>query len=210
MSISKQRGVGLIELMIASVIGIVALMAIGSLYINVQKVAAERYKQLTLIQNTASVVQMFSSDLQRAGYDGNNGYSLRISGATDTLYTLNGVDHGLVAYAYQVGTSGALPLYKNVVYQQRSGASNSLFVCEKKRTTIMDVHEVVNLAGTRLCFNLFDSKVIELSDFEVKSERVEGPKARTALVDIEVVTHLTDQPSIESRQALTIKQRNWQ
>ncbi|MGR5541542.1 PilW family protein, partial [Vibrio campbellii] len=72
------------------------------------------------------------------------------------------------------------------------------------------VHEVVNLAGTRICFNLFDSKVIELSDFEVKSERVEGPKARTALVDIEVVTHLTDQPSIESRQALTIKQRNWQ
>ncbi|MGR5252428.1 PilW family protein [Vibrio astriarenae] len=210
MSISKQRGVGLIELMIASVIGIVALMAIGSLYINVQKVAAERYKQLTLIQNTASVVQMLSSDLQRAGYDGNNGYSLRISGATDTLYTLNGVDHGSVAYAYQVGTSGALPLYKNVVYQQRSGASNSLFVCEKKRTTIMDVHEVVNLAGTRICFNLFDSKVIELSDFEVKSERVEGPKARTALVDIEVVTHLTDQPSIESRQALTIKQRNWQ
>lgn len=152
----RQQGAGLIEFMVASVIGIIALMTIGSLYINTMKVATERYKQLTLLQNTLSVTQMLGNDIQRAGFDGNNGYSLRLSGAAETLYTRNTTDGGLVAYAYYIGVSGASPLYKNVVYEQRSGVSSSLLICEKKQTTLMDINQVVNLTGSGLCYNLFD------------------------------------------------------
>lgn len=206
----RQQGAGLIEFMVASLIGIIALMTIGSLYINTMKVATERYKQLTLLQNTLSVTQMLGNDIQRAGFDGNNGYSTRISGAAETLYTCNSTDGSLVAYAYYIGVSGASPLYKNVVYEQRSGASSSLLICEKKQTTLMDINQVVNLTGSGLCYNLFDPKVIKVSDFDVSSEKIEGLKARSALVNIALGTYLTEQPSLNTQQVLTIKQRNWQ
>ena len=56
----------------------------------------ERSKELMLLQNTASVLQMMKSDIQRAGFDGSDGNSVKISGASNTLYTISGADSGLL------------------------------------------------------------------------------------------------------------------
>ena len=129
----NQKGASLVEFMIASSLGLISLGIVGSLYISGQKVAMERSKELMLLQNTASVLQMMKSDIQRAGFDGSDGNSVKISGASDTIFTLDAPGMGLIAYAYNVGTSGATTLYKNVVYEQRIDTPESLFVCEKNK-----------------------------------------------------------------------------
>lgn len=206
----NQKGASLVEFMIASSLGLVSLAIVGSLYIGGQKVAMERSKELMLLQNTASVLQMLRSDMQRAGFDGNGGNSVKISGASNTIYTINDSDRGLVAYAYHVGVSGAASLYKNVVYEQRSITPESLFVCERKQTSVWDVSEVIALSGTGSCNTLFDKKTIHVHRFDLVSEVLENTDAKSALITVTLGTELKDATNIRTEQSFTVKQRNWQ
>ncbi|TOH96246.1 PilW family protein, partial [Vibrio parahaemolyticus] len=99
----KQKGASLVEFMIASALGLISLATVGSIYVSGQRVIMERSKELMLLQNSESVVQMLKSDIQRAGFDGNDGHSIKISGSANTIYTLDDVDRGLIAYAYYIG-----------------------------------------------------------------------------------------------------------
>ncbi|MHA2876463.1 PilW family protein [Vibrio campbellii] len=206
----NQKGASLVEFMIASSLGLTSLAIVGSLYISGQKVAMERSKELMLLQNTASVLQMMKSDIQRAGFDGSDGNSVKISGASNTLYTISGADSGLIAYVYNVGVSGATSLYKNVVYEQRDGTPESLFVCEKKQATIWDINDVVNLSGTGTCNTLFDKKAIHVNRFDLVSEVLENTDAKSALITVTLGTELKDATNIRTEQSFTVKQRNWQ
>ncbi|WP_372430217.1 PilW family protein [Vibrio alginolyticus] len=206
----KQKGASLIEFMIASVLGLISLATVESIYVSGQRVIMERSKELMLLQNSESVVQMLKSDIQRAGFDGNNGHSIKISGSANTIYTLDDVDRGLIAYAYYIGVSGSAPLYKNVAYEQRVNTPESLFVCEKKQITIWDVNDVVNLAGTGSCNTLFDKKVIHVNRFDLTSDLLESTDAKSALVTITLGTELKDVTDIRTQQSFTAMQRNWQ
>ncbi|MBO0235478.1 PilW family protein [Vibrio parahaemolyticus] len=206
----KQKGASLVEFMIASALGLISLATVGSIYVSGQRVIMERSKELMLLQNSESVVQMLKSDIQRAGFDGNDGYSIKISGSANTIYTLDDVDRGLIAYAYYIGVSGSAPLYKNVAYEQRVNTPESLFVCEKKQITIWDVNDVVNLAGTGSCNTLFDKKVIHVNRFDLASELLESTDAKSALVTITLGTELKDATDIRTQQSFTTMQRNWQ
>ncbi|MFW1145081.1 PilW family protein [Vibrio parahaemolyticus] len=206
----KQKGVSLVEFMIASALGLISLATVGSIYVSGQRVIMERSKELMLLQNSESVVQMLKSDIQRAGFDGNDGHSIKISGSANTIYTLDDVDRGLIAYAYYIGVSGSAPLYKNVAYEQRVNTPESLFVCEKKQITIWDVNDVVNLAGTGSCNTLFDKKVIHVNRFDLASELLESTDAKSALVAITLGTELKDATDIRTQQSFTTMQRNWQ
>lgn len=206
----KQKGASLIEFMIASVLGLISLATVGSIYVSGQRVIMERSKELMLLQNSESVVQMLKSDIQRAGFDGNDGHSIKISGSANTIYTLDDVDRGLIAYAYYIGVSGSAPLYKNVAYEQRVNTPESLFVCEKKQITIWDVNDVVNLAGTGSCNTLFDKKVIHVNRFDLTSDLLESTDAKSALVTITLGTELKDVTDIRTQQSFTAMQRNWQ
>lgn len=206
----NQKGASLVEFMIASSLGLISLAIVGSLYVSGQKVAMERSKELMLLQNTASVLQMMKSDVQRAGFDGSDGNSVKISGANNTLYTISGADSGLIAYVYNVGVSGATSLYKNVVYEQRDGTPESLFVCEKKQATIWDINYVANLSGTGTCNTLFDKKAIHVNRFDLVSKALENTDAKSALITVTLGTELKDATNIRTEQSFTVKQRNWQ
>ncbi len=206
----KQKGASLVDFMIASAFGLISLATVGSIYVSGQRVIMERSKELMLLQNSESVVQMLKSDIQRAGFDGNDGHSIKISGSANTIYTLDDVDRGLIAYAYYIGVSGSAPLYKNVAYEQRDNTPESLFVCEKKQITIWDVNDVVNLAGTGSCNTLFDKKVIHVNRFDLASELLESTDAKSALVTITLGTELKDATDIRTQQSFTTMQRNWQ
>ena len=206
----KQKGASLVEFMIASALGLISLATVGSIYVSGQRVIMERSKELMLLQNSESVVQMLKSDIQRAGFDGNDGHSIKISGSANTIYTLDDVDRGLIAYAYYIGVSGSAPLYKNVAYEQRVNTPESLFVCEKKQITIWDVNDVVNLAGTGSCNTLFDKKVIHVNRFDLTSDLLECTDAKSALVIITLGTELKDVTDIRTQQSFTAMQRNWQ
>ena len=71
-SVSKryQRGGSLIELMISSLIGLVLLGVIGSVFISLQKTAREKNLELHLLQGLNVTLMLMKEDIQRAGYDG--------------------------------------------------------------------------------------------------------------------------------------------
>jgi type IV pilus assembly protein PilW len=153
---------------------------------------------------------MLRNDIQRAGFDGIDGNSVKISGASNTIYTLDAPGMGLIAYAYNVGASGATALYKNVVYEQRVDTPESLFVCEKKQTTIWSVADVIALSGTGSCNTLFDKKAIHVNQFTLAAATVKNTDAETAMVTVTLGTELKDATDIRTEQSFTVKQRNWQ
>ena len=206
----NQKGSTLVEFMIASCLGLIAFAIVGALYTSGQKAAMERAKELMLLQNTASVLQMMKSDIRRAGFDGKDTKSVKISGASNTLYTTSSIDSALIAYVYNVGGSGKAPMYKNVVYEQRLDMPELLFVCEKKQTRIWDIGDVISLAGTGTCNSLFDNNKIHLSRFEIISNAIESTGAKSALVTVTLEAKLKDAPGIRTQQSFTVKQRNWQ
>jgi len=95
---SKQQGTSLIELMVASVIGVFAISIIGSVFITGQRIAKDKGIELLLLQNLTSTMQVMKEDIQRAGYDGSNGYSIKLSGASNTIQVSGGVAVGFVYF----------------------------------------------------------------------------------------------------------------
>ena len=91
-----QGGSSLIELMISSLIGLILLGVIGSVFLSLQKTARDKSLELHLLQGINLTFAMMKEDIQRAGYDGSNGYSIKLSGATDTIQVSGGVAVGFV------------------------------------------------------------------------------------------------------------------
>ncbi|TOO19843.1 pilus assembly protein PilW, partial [Vibrio parahaemolyticus] len=54
---ARQYGNTLIEFMIAALLGIIAVGIIGAVFISSQKVAAQRSKEIMLLQQVSSVMQ---------------------------------------------------------------------------------------------------------------------------------------------------------
>ena len=82
-----QKGVSLVEMLIASTIGILAIIAVGSIFISGQKLATDRSMRLLVLQNMNDAMRYMKEDMQRAGYNGNNGSSLILSGASSVIST---------------------------------------------------------------------------------------------------------------------------
>lgn len=64
----QQRGVTLVELMIASAIALIALSAVLTLYITAARHGGELLQQAQLHQQLHALVHLLSRDLRRAGY----------------------------------------------------------------------------------------------------------------------------------------------
>ena len=66
----KQAGFSLIELMIALVISLIILVALGSLYLNITRANTEMAKTNIQIENGRFAMQILQSDLVHAGFWG--------------------------------------------------------------------------------------------------------------------------------------------
>ncbi|EOK5724720.1 PilW family protein [Vibrio vulnificus] len=208
----KQLGASLVEFMISATIGLFALGIVGSIFVQGQNTSVKRSKDLMLLQNTRSVTQMMHSDILRAGYDGGNGQTVRLSGATSVIYSHNSANEGLIAYAYFTKMSGATPLYKNVVYEQRNTDNHILRICEKELDHLITTAQANNFVGLvgNYCNSLFVASQIQVEAFNVVQKNIAGGSATSAYVDIELITHLTDLPSSKENVSFSVTQRNWQ
>lgn len=210
--LKDQRGVSLIEFMIAGTISVIALGIVGSVVVTGQKTALQRTNELALLQSTNSVLQMMKMDMQRAGYDGVQGKTIKLSGADNVFYAKNGPDFGLIAYAYASEMSGAVvSIYTNVVYEQQSTASNVLRICEKKQDTVMsiaDAEDFTTYIGHN-CNTLFHTARIKVDKFNVSLVELPGSKVSSAIVTVDLQTSLENSPSLTKSLSFTTKQRNW-
>lgn len=206
-----QGGGSLVELLVSSLIGLMALGVVGSVYVSGQKTALERAKMLMLTQNISSTLQQLKEDSQRAGYDGVDSSSLMLSGASSSLHTQTGPD--LLAYVYRAASSGS-HTYRSVVYKREpssvSTLGDELKICEKHASTLLTISAASTSGSGGNCFNLFDPKQISISQFSLDSKLVKGPSASSQWVSLSVTGQLVSDTSVEYQTSIDLMQRNWQ
>jgi type IV pilus assembly protein PilW len=213
MMFKKQTGNSLLELLISSSLGVITIGTITSVFIHAQKTAMQRTQELVLLQNTASVVQMMRADIQRAGFDGGQGRSIKLSGAINTVFTVSSAARTLVAYAYLADMSGGIPSYNNVVYQRTTNLPNSFYVCEKELVDrvmdIADAQDFSNRVGGA-CYNLFDANTVHVNQFQIHEDKIQNHGVTSALLTVHVSAELASNSDVKVTKDFTIKQRNWQ
>lgn len=197
----EQKGASLIELLISSFIGIIAIGIIGSIFINGQRVAKDRGLELLLIQNLTSTLQIIKDDIQRAGYDGISGQSVKLSAATNIIE----ITSDSLGFIYHKKLSGAEKTYQNIVYKY-SSSDKKLKVCEEQ-TLITNRKELTTVGD---CNSLFDSKNIKVTNFSVLRTSLITSSATSSIIDIQLDTELVNIPTMKKGLSFRVKQRNWQ
>ena len=197
----EQKGASLIELLISSFIGIIAIGIIGSIFINGQRVAKDRGLELLLIQNLTSTLQIIKDDIQRAGYDGISGQSVKLSAATNIIE----ITSDSLGFIYHKKLSGAEKTYQNIVYKY-SSSDKKLKVCEEQ-TLITNRKELTTVGD---CNSLFDSQNIKVTNFSVLRTSLITSSATSSIIDIQLDTELVNIPTMKKGLSFRVKQRNWQ
>ncbi len=199
-SLRKQKGASLIELMVTSVIGVFAISIIGSVFMTGHRIAKDKGIELLLLQNLTSTMQVMKEDIQRAGYDGSNGESLKLLDAVNTIHVSGGVEVGFV-YLKEGSTDGKN--YRNIVYKKEG---TRLKVCEKGVLTPGNIlaHDQVTS-----CYSLFDDSIISVDDLSISSQVLSKNGVSTTLTDLNIVASIPS-AGISKGVAITVKQRNWQ
>ncbi|MEI8599554.1 prepilin-type N-terminal cleavage/methylation domain-containing protein [Vibrio sp. M60_M31a] len=195
-----QRGSSLIELMISSLIGLILLGVIGSVFLSLQKTARDKSLELHLLQGINLTFSMMKEDIQRAGYDGGNGNSLKVSGSINTI-TLSGASS--VGFVYFKQGSPDNKDYRNIKYEKRD---TRLLICEKG---VVSQAQILTFDGIDFCRSLFDEDILHVTKFSVSSGTVTNGKTTSALTDIQLGLQTVD-GSFSKVETVSIKQRNWQ
>jgi type IV pilus assembly protein PilW len=98
MSVRKQRGFGLVELMVACTVGVIILGVIGSVYDNTKQVARVNDTISRLQENGRFAVQLLDRDVRMAGFRGCGGV---------TIAPVNVLDTTSYFYQYDVSLTGS-------------------------------------------------------------------------------------------------------
>ncbi|MCD9211815.1 pilus assembly protein PilW [Vibrio cholerae] len=191
---AKQKGNTLIEFMIASLVGVMALAIIGSVFLSNQKAAAQRSKEIMLLQQVSSVMQQMKEDIQRAGFDGIATNSMMLSGSANILYQ----QANMIGYVYRKNAGNT----SNTVYQINN---NMLEYCQKDSASPQTV-----VSAATGCFDLFDPEQIKVTQFDVHRTVLSGSAVESAFISISVAAELKNAPSISHAMSLQVQQRNWQ
>ncbi|MEF1309779.1 pilus assembly protein PilW [Vibrio mytili] len=204
----KQRGGSLIEFMIASLLGLIALGIVGSVFISGKKTAAERGKELLLLQNMTSVMQQMKEDMQRAGFNGVSAGSVTLSGASYAVYTQTSPD--MLGFIYRTMSSG-MSTYRSTVYryQPASSGANLLKICEKYQSSPLTPASAAVSGPGGVCFNLFDENQITVDRFTVSTIHTTSNSTSSAFTVISMGASLLHDPNVRHTMVVKSQQRNW-
>ncbi|NOH26272.1 PilW family protein [Vibrio europaeus] len=207
----RQCGASLVELLIASIMGVMAIGVIGSVFISGQKLATERGKQLLLAQNLSSTLLQIKEDIHRAGFNGVATTPALLSGATSHLYIDN--ELGVLGYVYRIASTGSAS-FRNTVYKREESETtelgDSLKLCEKHTSEPLSISSASSSGLGGYCFNLFNPKQISVTEFYLNKEIVKGGEAETRMVTISIHAHLVTDAEITYQANVTTLLRNWQ
>lgn len=193
---SRQGGTSLIEFMTASTLSLIALAAVGSVFISGQKLATERSKQLLLVQNLSDTLKYVKEDLKRAGYQSGGGGSAILSGTSNVIHTWS---TGL-SYIYE----NQYGLLQAVSFKQReSGGKQVVGFCADSTPPVLGVGSCSSYDS------MLEQKQIKLTTFQVQTTPL-GSTVSSALVTVTVSGELREDNSVSQSMSATIKQRNWQ
>ncbi|MCW8346106.1 hypothetical protein MD535_08820 [Vibrio sp. ZSDZ65] len=190
MSLSRERGGSLVEMLVASTIGIVAIGSIGSVYLMVQQHTSERAQTMLLSQALATTARRLQNDLIRAGYS-ELGSSSTPSGAANTIYINS--DGSQIQYAYWDDHRGDSGEYENTSWRY-SQSSQSLRICRKRAVVIFDI----NYFSGSNCTSLLEDDLIAVTSFSVEAFNVSSSSISKQYIHLSMAAQLAGNPMISA------------
>ena len=196
---SANQGFSLIELLIASSVGLIAIGIVGSVFLSGYQAANKRSLELLLQQDVNDAFRLIKEDTLRAGFNYNEGKSLRlfkdngVSYADNIIYTTN----NCIAYTYM--DSDDIQKY-NVFYLKDSMIKYKSVSASKTTNVICDVSNANSL--------LYE-KQITVSDFKIEHKEISSASATSQLIKITLAAHLKHDDSVSTAKSIQIKARNW-
>lgn len=203
------QGSTLVEMMVASAIGVIVIGTIGSVFITNQRLSSEKSLEVLLSQNLFSTAQMMKEEILRAGYNANAGQSVKLSGAPNTIYAQQiSADEAYLGFVYlQNSTSSA---YRNIVYQFKD---NKLNYCLGESTDVLAIDEkpFSNVSGdvTMTCQSLFFERQIQIDAFSVSVEDISSSQASSQRINMTLEASLVN-ADLSQKVMTSVVQRNWQ
>lgn len=196
----KPKGFSLVELLIASSIGLIALSMVVSVFLQGNKFAAQRSLELMLSQDMSDALRMMKEDILRAGFASGAASSFIISGADKVVYTKAKVGSALdcLTFAYDDGTQ------KN--YRSYYFEGNKL---KHYATTNPEVS--LELGVNRACSygqSMLHDKQVRVVDFHIVESQLSSASATSQMLTLVLEAALSGS-STSVTQSVTVKTRNW-
>lgn len=194
--VRNAMGFSLIELLVASAIGLTLLMTVSSVFITGYTFVAQRSLQLMLAQDANDVLRMMKEDVHRAGYVSGASSSFVLSGTMKTIY-LNSPSAGkptCIAYGYDDG--------ENEHYRSYYLDNQTLRVFSTKSS-------VLTAAGAcKGGQSALNEKQIKVTKFEVDEKVLSSTAVTSQYLTINLGVSTLDD-SISAAKSVQVKIRNW-
>ncbi|RJX74265.1 hypothetical protein DZ860_03795 [Vibrio sinensis] len=188
-----QGGAMLVEVLIASVLGLTVIGMIVGIFLSGYRIASNRTLELLTLQNLTITTQMMRSDIQRAGYSGGLGHSLTLLDESEII----AVSGSSIGFVYFDPHSA---LFQHVKYKL---LGNQLYTCEKKSAAIQ------SFSSLSRCHHLFDQNMLVVPSFAVSTVPLSSSSAQSAMIHFYLEAELRD-GRFNHSVSMSVKQRNWQ
>lgn len=209
-AVERNLGTALIELMIAALVGLMALTMLGHVFLLMVRNVGQRTQEILLLQTVANAMQVMKEEMYPAGYDGLNQSPVRLSAAANIIHSQN--TPPLVGFVYRIPSGRSAFYYRHIVYRQEMTATGDgqLLRCEKSGPERLTVAVAAASTQRQHCYSLFDPEWISVTNFSVQNEELVGGQATGALIRVSVTAVLTEHPGVTQSFSFQIQQRNWQ
>ena len=220
---SANKGFSLIELLIASSVGLIAIGVVGSVFLSGYQAANKRSLELLLQQDVNDAFRLIKEDVLRAGYVSSGGNTLRlllpngvskanvvyvninISDALDS----NGYRYGdCLAYIYE--NKSGVKIYNVAYLKEETNDGRTINVIKYKSvspSTALNTNELCSISNA---YSLLYEKQVVVSDFKVGHKEISSASATSQLIKITLAAHLKNDDSVSTAKSIQIKTRNWQ
>ncbi|HIF9058452.1 TPA: PilW family protein [Photobacterium damselae] len=194
------KGFSLIELLIASSVGLIAIGIVGSVFLSGYKMTNQRSLELLLEQDVSDAFRLIKEDILRAGYVSSGTNSLRlyqgngVSLADNIIYT----EDGCLGYTYQ--DNEGVQQY-NVFYL------DSNLIRYKSVSSSVTTDEICNISNA---YSLLYQEQILVTKFEVESKSISSASATSQLISIKLAAEIKNNSVVSTAKSIQIKTRNWQ
>ncbi|MCG9707002.1 PilW family protein [Photobacterium damselae] len=201
----KNNGFSLIELLIASSIGLIAIGVVGSVFLSGYKSASQRSLELLLQQDVNDALSLLKEDILRAGYNKDKNTSYIVSGATEivTIDTSKPTKH-CISYAYHDGTVQHLRSFYTKM--DEDSEDNDVRVLRLYSTTNPDRDSDDFCNGGE---SILDKNVIEVKEFSIVEQSLSSASATSQLLTIKLAAKIKSS-AVSTTKSIQIKTRNWQ
>ncbi|HIF9398196.1 TPA: PilW family protein [Photobacterium damselae] len=195
---SANKGFSLIELLIASSVGIIAIGVVGSVFLSGYQAANKRSLELLLQQDVNDAFRLIKEDVLRAGYVSGGSSSLKLSGASNIVYV--SAAKSCLAYAYHSPDGRR---YNEVMYNEQ----------DRKLVYRSIDDEITALNACSLSrersYSLIYDKQITVNQFDIENTPISSASATSQLLTIKLAAKIKSS-AVSTTKSIQIKTRNWQ